>query len=293
MKSTQNLYYIIKGHPITSAHSIVNGGLVDPQNLYDYRHNLMVMKEASVNLKSVLDKISGGVKIDGISQDSYFDKYKQSRYDFASLVDSLIEFVGQAIHLSEQSESKRGKLYLKNASKTLANMSSVLKTATKHVAHLDRYDESYMDLFEETQAFFDSSVAVIIDFYEEYKNTEKKRKELETAKSKTVDESRIVKNAPNQKELERVDAIKKANDLYDRFCVDFMRDLEKEVSLMNRDMYEELIDKFERFLKRFPMPLASNTSIGMANEAYSQIDRMINMVYEISKNTYSPVVFGK
>ena len=53
------------------------------------------------------------------------------------------------------------------------------------------------------------------------------------------------------------------------------------------------VDKVEKFLKRFPMPLAQNVSIGMANEAYSQVSKFIDTVYEISRNTYTPVIFEK
>ena len=97
---------------------------------------------------------------------------------------------------------------------------------------------------------------------------------------------------PNEKEMERISKINEANDMFERFKLDFMRDLEKEVSMMNRTEYEALIDKFERFINRFKMPLSSSTSIGMAIEACSQLQKMMDTVGEISKNTYTTVVFG-
>lgn len=267
LKSVQNLYYILKSHPIVSKIFMATGEIVNPQNLYDYRHNLVVIKDACKKLNGLFDKFSG-------------------------LIDALTEFVQYAVQLSEQGEKKKGKMYLKNVSQGLLNMSSVLRLATKQVALLDS-DETYINLFEETQVFFDSSTSVIKDFYEEYKNSERQKKEHEDASSKIIDESKIVKFVPNQKELERITAIKRANDLYARFQEDFMRDLVKEVSMMNRDLYDALIDKVEKFLIRFPMPLSNDVSIGMANEAYSQISKFIEAVYDISRNTYTPIVFSK
>ena len=96
----------------------------------------------------------------------------------------------------------------------------------------------------------------------------------------------------SEKEQSRLTKIKEANDLYERFKIDFMRDLQKEVSLMNRDMYDSLMDKIEVFLKKFPMPLSTNVSFGMANEACNQINKFIDIFGEISRSTYSPIVFG-
>jgi hypothetical protein len=175
----------------------------------------------------------------------------------------------------------------------MARMSDSLRKITKYIATTNRHDSEYIKTFEEVQAFFDSSLGVIVDFYEQFKTDEKKKKDSELAKNKLVDESKVFKSAPSQKDLERIEAINRTNDLYNRFQVDFMRDLQKEVSMMNRDMYDALIDKVEKFLKRFPMPLAQNVSIGMANEAYSQVSKFIDTVYEISRNTYTPVIFEK
>lgn len=293
LKSTQNLYYLVKGHNIASARAMIQGDLVEPQNLHDYYQNLKILKKECETLKTVIDEVAGTSKIVVGGKDSQFNYYRQARRDFENIVRGLFDFVAQALYLAEQAEMKKGKSYLKVATQTMTNMSGSLRNLTKYIAVANRQESEYVETFEEVQTFFDSSLGVIVDFYEQFKTDEKKKKDAEIATSKCVDESKVIKIAPNQKELERIDAIKKANDLYDRFCIDFMRDLEKEVSLMNRDMYEELIDKFERFLKRFPMPLASNTSVGMANEAYSQINKFIECVYEISRNTYSPVVFGK
>ena len=292
LKSTQNLYYIVRGHNIANARAIIQGDLVEPQNLQDYYQNLKILKKECETLKTVIDEVSGSTKII-LGGDSSINKYKQARRDFEVIVSGLFDFVSQALYLTEQGEMKKGKAYLKTATHTMVNMFSSLKKLTNYVSIVDRQDKEYVQLFEDVQVFFESSLGVIVDFYEQFKTDEKKKKDSELAKNKIVDESKVFKSVPSQKDLERIEAINRTNDLYNRFQVDFMRDLQKEVSMMNRDMYEALIDKVEKFLKRFPMPLAQNVSIGMANEAYSQVSKFIDTVYEISRNTYTPVIFEK
>ena len=292
LKSTQNLYYIVRGHNIANARAIIQGDLVEPQNLQDYYQNLKILKKECETLKTVIDEVSGSTKII-LGGDSSINKYKQARRDFEVIVSGLFDFVSQALYLTEQGEMKKGKAYLKTATHTMVNMFSSLKKLTNYVSIVDRQDKEYVQLFEDVQVFFESSLGVIVDFYEQFKTDEKKKKDSELAKNKIVDESKVFKSVPSQKDLERIEAINRTNDLYNRFQVDFMRDLQKEVSMRNRDMYEALIDNVEKFLKRFPMPLAQNVSIGMANEAYSQVSKFIDTVYEISRNTYTPVIFEK
>ena len=97
----------------------------------------------------------------------------------------------------------------------------------------------------------------------------------------------------NSKEQERQAKIAKVNDSFERFKIEFLRDLQKEVSMMNRDMYNAFIDKFEKFINVFQMPLSNDVSLGKASEAEIQLNKLIETAYDISRNTYSPVVFNR
>ena len=88
--------------------------------------------------------------------------------------------------------------------------------------------------------------------------------------------------------------IKKANDLYDELCLDFMRDLEKQYSASTKDMYETFVNvKFKKFVERFSMPLDGSVSVGQAKEAYSQIMNLMDYISKISENAYTISVYSE
>ena len=96
----------------------------------------------------------------------------------------------------------------------------------------------------------------------------------------------------NVKEQERLEMIKKANDAYEEFCLDVLRDLEKQYSLSVKDMYHYFVDvKFKKFVERFNMPLANNVSIGVAKDALAQIQGLYNYVQTIKENAYCTSVY--
>ena len=292
LKSIQTLYFYVKNNNIAKARAIIKGDLVEPQNLDDFYNNLKILKNECDSLKGAFSNASGAAKI-VLGGGSDFDNYNQARRDFQRFVNDLFDFVGSACELSRQAKVKNGRMYLKTATHTLSNMSSTLRNMTQYVQQSNRFSEEVVESLKNIKLFFDTNLSIIFDYYVQLKYEDKKRKDAEIAKSKFVDESKVLKSAPIQKDLERLESIKAANELFDRFKVDFMRDLEKEVSMLNRDSYETLINKVERFLTKFPMPLSNDVSLGMATEAQAQINKFIDTVYEISRNTYTPVVFNR
>ena len=116
----------------------------------------------------------------------------------------------------------------------------------------------------------------------------------ENAKKQTIAvKPAAIASQISPKEQERIEWINKANDLYNQLCVDFMRDLEKQVPQSTRDMYRYFIDvKFAGFVKRFQPPLSNSATVGMAKEAYSQINKLMDYITEISKNSYTISVYG-
>ena len=103
---------------------------------------------------------------------------------------------------------------------------------------------------------------------------------------------KVVKNEISQAEKDRLNTINKANSLFDELCVDFMRDLEKQYAYSSKDLYEKFLKKFEMFTKKYPMPLSSDVSAGYARECMMQIRKLMDMVSEISENSYAISVFN-
>ena len=80
--------------------------------------------------------------------------------------------------------------------------------------------------------------------------------------------------------------------MYEEFCLDFMRDLEKQYALSSKDLYEEFVNvRFKKFTERFPMPIPDNATEGYAQEVINQINILINHVSKISENSYVTSVY--
>ena len=286
-KIVQNLYYIMKDHSINRSRSILNGSLPDPETLRDYYSNMIAMNKSASKIRKDMNGNMDNLK--NLLGDTFFE-YKKSADSFAGYLSGALEFTGCAVTLIEQADSKNNKSYLKMLNQNLNYMSAALEKSSRYIKCWESYGEDYVSMFEMIKDFFAETSDLIKKTIEEVRKN--KQEDKQSVEQKPVEPARVVKIEQDEKTKARFDAIKAANDLYDRFQVDFMRDLEKEISMMNRDMYESLIDKVEQFLKRFPMPLSNDVSLGMAIEAQSQINKFIDAVYEISRNTYSPVVFG-
>ena len=288
-KIVQNLYYIMKDHPINRSRSMLNGCLPDPETLRDYYSNMVAMNKSASKIRKDMNNNMDNLKN---SLGNTFLEYKKSADSFAGYLSGALEFTGCAVTLIEQGEVKNNKAYIKLLTQNLNYMTAALEKSSRYISCWENFGDDYVSMFDLIQVFFAESSDLIKKMIDEIKRDNQREKARLIEEQKPVEPARVVKMEQDEKTKARLGAIKAANDLYDRFQVDFMRDLEKEISMMNRDMYEKLIDKVEQFLKRFPMPLSNDVSLGMAIEAQSQINKFIDAVYEISRNTYSPVVFG-
>ena len=142
--------------------------------------------------------------------------------------------------------------------------------------------------------FFGESAELIKKMVDEIKKDNQKEKEKLIEAQKPAAPVRVVKIEQDEKTKARLSAIKDANDLYERFQVDFMRDLEKQYSLSTKDMYETFVNvKFKKFVERFNMPLDSGISVGQAKEAYAQIRNLMDYISKISENAYTTSVYSE
>ncbi len=228
-------------------------------------------KNQEVNIERLGDAFTGSVKKFASTQGYIFD--------YSEFVNTAIKFEK---FLGKKQSGDEFFLIANNYNRKMEEM------LTRLVINLETKGSDGFDMDELSDILFRYSADIdLLDMSNDVK-IKRELEAIERNKNMVIVKSEGV----NQKEQERVARIRDANDLFERFKIDFLRDLEKEVSLMNRDMYDALISKFERFISNFQMPLSNETSLGMANEAYSQISNMIEKVYEISRNTYTPVVFG-
>jgi len=97
----------------------------------------------------------------------------------------------------------------------------------------------------------------------------------------------------SQSEIERESFINKANDLYNQLCLDWIRDLEKQVPHSSKDRYKAFIAKFNKFNETFEMPLMKTTTLGKAKEACNQINNLMNYISDISSEAYTTSVYDE
>ena len=172
--------------------------------------------------------------------------------------------------------------------KLATDVSNWISTASQYVDKMPSEDEETEAKFKEICKIYlsrDFDIDEIKNFITEEEN--KKMEKVETYKSTPI---KFTDPEPD----ERTIAIDKANEKYDMFCKDFLRDLEKQYAFSSYDLYKKFIDvKFKKFTENSKMPLDKNASLGKAKQAIAQIDKMIDEIIEISEASYSINKFGE
>ena len=224
---------------------------------------------------------------------SFMSRYADSRRDFASFLQEITSFVDSAVYLTVHCQGKSDSAYVRVLSKTLPAMRNALTNAQNYTSSWDRYGEDYKKIFESVIEFFNSTAEVVQNFANDYLRSQRDAKKAEAEnKQSSIDISRIVRPAVSPQIQARLKLIKKANDMYEEFCLDFMRDLEKQYALSSKDLYEEFVNvRFKKFTERFPMPIPDNATEGYAQEVINQINILINHVSKISENSYVTSVY--
>lgn len=253
----------------------------DPQSV-DHAYELL--QDLKIEYKKMTDTLSDIKK----STDSPFYVYGEINTAAGQVIDNALKFAEKAKYV-QNAENKKLKDYFKILIKTMKSMqienNNTLEVLKKWLLFDDQ--ESIIVFAEATDDFM-TSFNTAKCLYEDYKIEQKNQEPSNETKIPT----NKVTYQENLKETARLAAIEKANAKYQEFCLDFMRDLEKQYSASSRDLYESFINgKFKKFTERFNFPLPSNTSEGMAKEICNQIDNMINQISNIAQNSYVTSVF--
>ncbi len=107
-------------------------------------------------------------------------------------------------------------------------------------------------------------------------------------RAKEIENQKIeIEKQKEAKEAERIAMIDKANDLFDRLCEDFMRDLQKQVPYSAKAQYEEFVNvKFKEFMKEYRMPLSKRATIKEAKDVCKKINGLFDDISKISSESY-------
>lgn len=278
-------YELVKAHPMVRA--LNNGGkLKSVSDVQGMQSNLN-------DIKSLHDTLSSNyIRKKGNSLDEGFKK-KESQ--FVQLLDSALNIADKATYLSAY-KNKSGTLnrkYIKELRNSLISVLDSINSTADSLECLGRlsliYTEKYNSMVDDYKKFYEIIIPAINDLESELNELKTIQQEEKSAeKNNSLHQGKVILPVENPEEKERVNLIACVNDLYERFQIECMRELRKEVSMMNRDAYNHLMDKIDKFLKSFPMPLANNISTGRAKEAFEQVNKLYDMFSKISYNTYNP-----
>lgn len=290
LKSIQNLYFLIKEYVSSNKAFLFTGsGLKDLNTIDDYRHNLAVIRKCVNAYNGDINNLFGGeignehsITVKTVNAGKYFSQFLQQ----------VIAFVDSATYITNHCSKKTDSAYIRTVSKTLPTMRANLSGAREGFALWCRKQE-YKDIFDSVNEFFNSSTKVAKEFTEQYLLEQKARKKAETEKAQSVtDVQRSVKPVVSEQMSARLKLIKEANDKYEEFCLDFMRDLEKQYALSSKDLYEQFVNvRFKKFIERYPMPIPNSASEGYAKEVINQINILIDHISRISENSYVTSVY--
>ena len=292
--TTENLYRILAFNPALFAMAVSTKDLKKPETVKGY----------SYNIKKLYDKLLQFESEVGLAVDMHVDhnyllfnnpNVRKDFTDFMVFMKHLMPYFDYAIKVDNVCSKTREPSveFFNIINKFNSDIRETLAGALPYTGTWTDLGENFISMYTTIYLHFDG-YSRHVDLEREIYDIRAQRQREESEEKLKI--AKLRSPIISEKETERRNAIKEANDLYEMFQMDFMRDLNREVSMMNRDMYDALITKIEKFLAKFPMPLSDNVSLGMAQEAKAQINKFIDMVGEISRNTYNPVVipiFGK
>ncbi len=291
----KTVYEYVKYNPMVFAfESTKKLELAQVNDIGDYNKNLQRLMHATESYKSFLNIVKK-------SNQEYKLIYFSSK-DSRNKYDNLQEVIRELIKFYTLAEKSKKYCFgeYENFSKFAELTASVNK---KIIAQLRMCGDKVAGVEDFEMGYAEQGVLLFNDFANELTILNGRiielgmhDKEFRASVQAEIDKARMekskVESVKSSTEQERLDMIEKANSLYDELCLDFMRDLQSQYALSSKDMYETFVNvKFKKFVERFHMPLSKNTSIGMAKEACSQIQNLMNYVSKISENSYVTSVY--
>ena len=285
-----SLYKIIVSNPIALAVAMSKNSMTRPESLKGFVNNILKLNGDLKNFEREMDVVvKNRVDVNYIVFSN--PENRKSFKQFISFMDTIVPFFQLAVKIEKicNDRSVSDAEFLRIVTEYNKRINEMLEQSKSKIENFFVVGPGFDQVFDQYAENFKRNSNTVEEYKVMVDDIEAHKKAVMAERPRQT----MQKPEMSEKEKARLQMIKDVNELYDRFQIDFMRDLQKEVSLMNRDMYNALIDKIEKFLKRFPMPLSNEVSLGMATEAYAQVTKFIDTVYYISRNTYTPVLMGE
>jgi len=273
--------------------------------------------EGSIVLKTAMSVYHLILSLPEISKRSDFEKFLDldSPEELKTKISEISSFLQKTINEVEQNEflaeddNIQDNLYKVKEMKALVNKSAPLFKDVNSVCNLlcDKLDKNSMSLdssvikinkriiknlielsssnnLPEFVLVDDFTFDQLIELF--YSFTDKVEKIKVTEKKETKNESTNIKFIESTNK-EKIDYVKKANDLYVEFCQDWLRDLKCQIPHSTNGQYKSLLTRIEKFQTNFNFPLKKGTQEWIAKEACKQINELMNRITNISSESYT------
>ena len=289
------IYKLIMNNPLVQSLQENNSVQFQPiEDISHYNLNLNNLKKSLIANRGSLNLIKG------ISPEIQLMLHRlpESRKKY----DNFQDFVGELIKLYSILE-KNKEICFDTHENFVEYTNLAIPLNKKIISQLKICESKVKSIEDYGMGVVETGVGVIGSFVNEWTilnaqtttatiREKKFRNDVQAEIDKVKQETRKVEPKISDAEQERRRAIKEANDLYEEFCQDFLRDLQNQYALSSKDLYEYFInEKFAKFMERFQMPLSDSETVGKANEAYSQIKNLMKYVSKISENSYTTSVY--
>lgn len=283
----ENLAYLIKDfyditirNLFTVAFTAADDSLIKyeyPEKTEHYLENLRGIYQSSIKFQQGLNKLVQDKKIIDAKYEYFSEEQNRENYNvYNKILDktiALFEHIKRTENIINNVDDRDN--FIRIITKMNKKFETLLNSIVMTSGDLDDFGMGQIEDY--VSAYKKFNVFDYPDLYRE--EVEEKPAVAMVSKS----ESKISKS-----ETERLDAIDQANQLYDMFVKDFMRDLHNQVSESSYDLYKNFVDvRFANFVKRNPMPLDKTVSIGKAKDVYREINKMIEYVGYISEQSYT------
>ena len=286
LKSINNFYAFIIDHPLIKGVIASRRRLDKPEEIKDYKKNLEVVLQIFKDIIKVQNSLLKPRELDKLKCVRDLNK------SYCYFLEQVVQFVSVANYITQSGQDKQQEAYFKLVTKKYPEMKKYINNALISFQTLNesKEREDYVKHFKDTVDYFEDCFGDILKLIDQIKEEDKERQTTPILETTPIAHRMAVEISP--KEQERRAAILRANSLYEELCIDFMRDLEKQVPITAKHMYEEFVDvKFKNFVERYPMPIASDASEGYAKEVIFQLNKLIDYISKISQSSYVTMPF--
>lgn len=282
-------YFILYKNPISYANK-TKKTIKAVASLEDIENNTQALIELQ-NKKQDLLKIELLEKFKPF-RSKKFQHYKITANNYRYIASKILTMVNIAKTIRDNSKISTDREFFRTCERNLNTIYHLIES-DEFAEAFDIFKSSHLEYINNTADNFAKLTCAVSKINSAIRENDKLEKEHKANLAKLKEKERkIVLVGGDMANFIRLETITRANNMYKEFLDDFLRDVRNQISLSSLDLYKNLIEnKIPAFNSQFKMPLSPNVSQGYAEEAIYHLEKLIDYVTLISKNSYTTSVY--